>query len=92
MKRLFAVFVLVACGLSLVAPQAMAKSHKKKKTQYNSSSEPQGGGYYNGEYHIKGKGESGKVFKWDKPIDQSAQIKKAYKSPPSKIPSQSTDN
>ncbi|PIR21577.1 MAG: hypothetical protein COV45_02195 [Deltaproteobacteria bacterium CG11_big_fil_rev_8_21_14_0_20_47_16] len=88
MKRLFVLSVLIVCGLCLAAPYAGAKS--KKKTQ-DSSTQPHGGGYYNGEYHIKGKGETGPIFKWDKPINQKAEIKKAYKSPPSKTPSQSTD-
>ena len=85
--------VLAAFGLCVISPQAMAasKKKKKKKTEYNTT-EPQGGGYHGGKYHLRKEGEAKKpLLRWDgfnNPVDE---IKDSAKKPPSKLPSQSTD-
>lgn len=90
MKKLIALL----CALAfLVSGTAMAHSKKKAhRHQKQQSSEPQGGGYYDGKYHGHKKGEAKKpLLRWDGFNDPIKGMKEAQEKPPAKTPSQSTD-
>lgn len=87
-------YVLPLCiALALVIGQFSVDAKTSKKTKKStSSSEVQGGGYYDGKYHGYKKGEAKKpLLRWDGFDDPVKGMKDAQKKPPAKTPSQSPE-
>lgn len=87
MKYILPLFIALALVIGQIPADAGTSKKTKKST---SSSEVQGGGYYDGKYHGYKKGEAKKpLLRWDGFDDPIKGMKEAQKKPPAKTPSQS---
>lgn len=83
--------ITLLCAAIIMAG-GMAVAHDTGKPHSHPGDEPQGGGYYDGKYHIQKKGTpKKKLLRWDGFNDPIKEMKEDAKKPPSKLPSQSTD-